>query len=231
MLYQMAAERVDAGPVDPELVRAWVEGWVISRLASPPERTAYGFVLDVGAQPRQVTRHVLPAADEALVRELTGTVTAPGTWIKTFVPEEVIGPWMAPGWAFDDPGFLMSTSLEPVAAPVPDGFHLRTWTRGGLTRALVVTDDGTFAARGQVAVPTGAGTAVVDQIETATDQRRRGLGRLVMSTLANEAFAAGARSAVLGATIEGRALYEALGWRTDAPLTGLIYKASAAPKV
>ncbi|MBL1097570.1 GNAT family N-acetyltransferase [Streptomyces coffeae] len=227
----MATARVDAGPVDPELVRAWVEGWVISRLASPPERTLYGFVFDVGTQPRQVTRHVLPEANEALVRELTSTITAPGTWLKTLLPREVVGPWMAPGWDFDDPGFLMSTPLAPVSAPVPDGYRMRTWTRGGLTRALVVTTDGTFAARGQVAVPPGADTAVVDQIETATDQRRKGLGSLVMRTLAHEALAVGARSAVLGATPEGQALYESLGWRTDAPLTGLIRNPSAAPKV
>ncbi|MEU8827675.1 GNAT family N-acetyltransferase [Streptomyces sp. NPDC048636] len=226
-MYQMTDERVDTA----ELARAWAEGWVISRLASPPEQTPYGLVFDVGTQSRQVTRHVLPAADEAQVRELTSTITAPGTWLKTLLPREVLAPWMAPGWEFDDPGFLMSTPLEPVLAPVPDGYRLRAWTRGALTRVLVVTADGTFAARGQVAVPPDADTAVVDQVETAADQRRKGLGSLVMRTLANEAFAAGARTAVLGATPEGRALYESLGWRTDAPLTGLIRDPSAAPKV
>lgn len=224
------AEQTDTARVDPELVRAWVEGWVISRLASPPVEADWGFTFDVG-MPRQVTRHVLPEADEALVRKLTETFTAPGTWLKVLLPRETVRPWMAPGWGFDDPGFLMSAALEPVSAPVPDGYRLRTWTRGGLTRALVVTADGTFAARGQVAVPQGAHTAVVDQIETAVNQRRKGLGSLIMRTLANEAAGAGARAAVLGATPDGRALYESLGWRTESPLTGLIRNPSAVPAV
>ncbi|MET8010257.1 GNAT family N-acetyltransferase [Streptomyces sp. NPDC005271] len=228
--YRAEAERADIARVDPERVRAWVEGWVISRLASPPVEEEWGFSFDVGMS-RQVTRHVLPEADEALVRKLTETFTAPGTWLKVMLPRETVRPWMAAGWDFDDPGFLMSTAVRPVSAPVPDGYRLRTWTRGGLTRALVVTADGTFAARGQVAIPPGTRTAVVDQVETAVNQRRKGLGSLVMRTLANAGAEAGAEAAVLGATPEGRALYESLGWRTESPLTGLVRNPSAVPAV
>lgn len=102
---------------------------------------------------------------------------------------------------------------------------MRTWARGGTTRVLVLTEDGAFAARGQIAVPGPGRPAVVDQVETSPAHRRRGLGSLVMRTLANAAVEVGASAAVLGATIEGRALYESLGWRTDGPLTGLIREA------
>ncbi|MFI9584851.1 GNAT family N-acetyltransferase [Streptomyces sp. NPDC052236] len=208
--------------MDTEIVRAWVDGWVISRGAAAPVEEPWGFTVDVG-MPQHVTRHILPSADEALVRKLMETITAPGTWLKVFTAPETIEPWLAPGWSFDDPGFLMSTSLRPYAVELPIGYQLRTWSRGDVTRALILDGDGAFAARGQVAgAASRTGYAVFDQIETAPAHRRRGLGRVVMHSLANEALAAGARVGVLGATVDGRGLYESLGWTTHAPLTGVI---------
>jgi ribosomal protein S18 acetylase RimI-like enzyme len=215
------------GDVDTGIVRAWVDGWVISRGAAPLVEEHWGFTIDVGVA-KQVTRHVLPGADEALVRKLMETVTAPGTWLKMFTEPETIAPWLAPGWSFDDPGFLMSTSLRPCAVELPTGYRLRTWSRGDVTRALVLDGDGAFAAHGQVAgaAASRTGHAVFDQIETAPAHRRRGLGRVVMHALANEALAAGARTGVLGATVEGQGLYESLGWATHAPLTGVILRST-----
>ncbi|MEV0416518.1 GNAT family N-acetyltransferase [Streptomyces sp. NPDC050448] len=207
--------------MDAELVRSWVEGWVVSRGAAPPVAESWGFTVDVGLS-GQVTRHVLPDADESLVRKLTETATAPGTWLKVFLPQQTVAPWVAPGWRFDDDGFLMSAPLHPTAVGAPDGYQVRTWTRGGVTRVLVLTRDGAFAAHGQVAVPGPGRTAVFDQVETSAAHRRKGLGSLVMRTLGNVAAAAGSSAAVLAATAEGRTLYEFLGWRTHGPLTSLV---------
>jgi GNAT superfamily N-acetyltransferase len=168
-------------------------------------------------------RHVLVAADGATVREITENATAPGVWLKTFVPPEKLKPWLAPGWHLaGGAGFLMSASLPAAHAPteVPAGYHLRTWTRGGVTRTLVRTTGGSFAARGQIAVT--APTVVVDQVETDPAHQRRGLGRLVMRMLTDAASGQGATVGVLGATSEGRALYETMGWRVLAPLTGAV---------
>ncbi|WKX70904.1 GNAT family N-acetyltransferase [Streptomyces sp. XD-27] len=211
--------------MDAELVRSWVEGWVVSRGAAPPVVEPWGFTFEVGLT-GQVTRHVLTDADEPLIRKLTETVTAPNTWIKFFLPPQTVAPWVAPGWRFDSDGFVMSAPLRPTAAEAPAGYRVRTWGRGGVTRVVVLTDDGAFAARGQVAVPGPGRTAVVDQVETSPAHRRKGLGSLVMRTLANAAVDAGSSTAVLGATTEGRALYESLGWRTHGPLTGLIRDAA-----
>ncbi|MGH1551630.1 GNAT family N-acetyltransferase [Streptomyces sp. L7] len=104
---------------------------------------------------------------------------------------------------------VLTAADEPTVRSrpeVPAGYRLRTWSRAGVTRALVRTEDGAFAARGQIAV-TGS-TAVVDQVETDPAHRRRGLGRLVMAVLADAAAGQGAVVGVLGATPEGRALYE-----------------------
>lgn len=107
----------------------------------------------------------------------------------------------------------------------PDGYQVRTWARGGVTRVLVVTEDGAFAARGQIALPGPGRTAVFDQIETSSAHRRRGLGSLVMRTLENAAVASGSSSAVLAGTVDGQALYEFLGWRTLGPMTSVVREA------
>ncbi len=45
-----------------------------------------------------------------------------------------------------------------------------------------------------------------------------------MHTLANAATARGATVGVLAASMDGRALYEALGWTVHSPLAGVIYR-------
>ncbi|MCL8017982.1 GNAT family N-acetyltransferase [Streptomyces sp. AS02] len=213
--------------MDTEIVRAWVEGWAASRRAAPVVEEPWGFTVDVGL-PGQVTRHVLPNADETLIRGLMETTTAPGTWLKVLTEPQTISPWLTPAWTFDDPGFLMSATLHPSATRLPAGYQLRTWSRGEVTRALVRDKDGAFAAHGQVAATCHAGSVVFDQIETAPAHRRQGLGRAVMHTLANAAIAAGARTGVLAATVEGQGLYESLGWTTHAPLTSVVLTSSDA---
>ncbi|MGW1891163.1 GNAT family N-acetyltransferase [Streptomyces sp. NPDC002004] len=215
------------------IVRAWVDGWVVSRGASFPVVEDWGYTIDVGL-PKQVTRYVFAGlgadVDTAAVRKVAAAVAAPGVWLKVFAPEEDVMRLLGPGWTIDEPGHLMSVALRRVGAAVtpgpagtglPDGYRLRSWTRGGVTRVLVTAPDGSFAARGQVA-PTGA-TAVVDQVETSAEHRRRRLGSLVMRTLAEAALEQGAETGVLGATDDGRALYTSLGWRVQAPLTSVHY--------
>ncbi|MEU9363561.1 GNAT family N-acetyltransferase [Streptomyces avermitilis] len=213
-----------------ELVRAWVDGWVVSRGAAPPVVEPWGYTVDVG-QPEHITRHVLAATNDrverAAVRKVAGAVTGAGVWLKAFADPAVVEPWLGEGWWVDpEPGHLMSVSLRGAEAgagavtadqAAAEGYRLRGWSRGGVTRVIVAAPDGSWAARGQIA-PTGA-TAVVDQIETSPAHRRRGLGTLVLRTLARAAVDQGAEMGVLAGTPEGRALYESLGWTVAAPLT------------
>ncbi|MFJ9716473.1 GNAT family N-acetyltransferase [Streptomyces sp. NPDC101213] len=205
------------------VVRAWVDGWVVSRGAAPPVREPWGFTVDVG-QPAHVSRHVLAAVgdgvEEETVRGVADGVRGAGVWLKVFQDPALVGDWLGEGWWTDpEPGWLMTAPLPARTGHtrVPDGYGLSRWTRGGVTRVLVTAPDGSFAARGQVA-PTGA-TAVVDQVETAPAHRRRGLGGLVVRLLAERAAAEGAETGVLAGTPAGRALYESLGWTVTAPLT------------
>jgi ribosomal protein S18 acetylase RimI-like enzyme len=210
------------------LARQWVLGWAVSRGTAPPVEQAEGFRVDVGL-PHHVARYVLLDADEAAlepaVRRVAGSVTVPNTWLKAFVAPELVASWLPPGWTAGPPTFLMATGLRPSEVRAPDGYALATESSAGVTFVRVLSADGAVAARGQIAV-TGE-SAVVDQVETDPAHQRRGLGSLVMRTLANDAVAQGASTGVLGASAEGRALYEALGWRMHAPLAGFVYRATA----
>lgn len=205
------------------IVRAWVDGWVVSRGAAPPVDEPWGCTIDVGTGTHHVTRHVLGATNDAVeeadVRKAAGAVTGACVWLKVFTDPVTVGAWLGPRWWVDpEPGYLMTAALTDVPpSPVPDGYRQRTWSIGGVTRTMIAAPDGSLAARGQIA-PTGA-TAVVDQIETSPAHRRRGLGALVMRTLQRAAVDQGARTGALGATPEGRALYESLGWRVESLLT------------
>ncbi|WUH89273.1 GNAT family N-acetyltransferase [Streptomyces sp. NBC_00433] len=214
------------------LVWSWIEGWIVSRGAADPEPEPWGWSIDVGIF-TQAARHVVVDGDEATVRGLAADRAAPGRWLKVFLPrvstahdapnaaEDIVAPWLAPGWTLGHPGFLMTTELRHTPVDVPEGHRLRTWTRGGVTRVAVTAPDGALAARGQIA-PTG-GTAVADQIRTSPLHRRKGLGSVVMRALHREALERGAHTGVLVGTVEGRALYEALGWRTHAPMVSASY--------
>ncbi|NEA63689.1 GNAT family N-acetyltransferase [Streptomyces sp. SID12488] len=203
-------------------VRAWVDGWVVSRGASPPLVEPWGYTIDVGTA-EQVTRHVLHSVnddvEERTVRKVADAVTGAGVWLKVFEDPATVADWLGEGWwVAPEPGWLMSVPLTASEPPaVPDGYRVRVWTRGGVTRVLLAAPDGSWAARGQLA-PTGR-TAVVDQVATSPAHQRRGLGSFVMRTLTQEAVAQGAERGVLAGTPDGRALYEALGWQVEAPLT------------
>ncbi|MFE9402401.1 GNAT family N-acetyltransferase [Streptomyces sp. NPDC006530] len=217
-----AQDRTD-GAATRALVRAWIDGWIVSRGTSDPMDRPWGWTIDAGTA-HHVSRHVLPEPAESDVRALVAATSAPGTWLKLFAEDDTVRPWIGAGWHFDRPGFLMTAPLTAERPEVPAGYTLTSWTRGGTTRVLVRTIEGHFAARGQIA-PTGP-NAVADQIETSPDHRRRGLGSLVMRTLQNTAYKAGATTGILVGTPEGQALYSALGWVTRSPMASVYFKPS-----
>ncbi|MFJ6938776.1 GNAT family N-acetyltransferase [Streptomyces sp. NPDC101132] len=206
-----------------DAARSWVEGWAVSRRTPKPVDRPWGLSIRVG-QPAQPVRHVLLDTDAETARGLVDSVTEPATWIKAFLAPDVMRPWFPPAWEPTDPGFLMAADLRPAAAHAPDGYTATTETADGVTRVRVLAADGTLAASGRIGLTAGA--CVFDQIVTERAHRRRGLGTLVMGTLTNAAAEHGATTATLGATVQDRALYETLGWRTLAPLTGFVRRPS-----
>ncbi|MBB6346508.1 GNAT superfamily N-acetyltransferase [Nonomuraea muscovyensis] len=205
--------------VRPETVRAWVDGWVISRNAPGPVREPWGVRVDVGL-PGHLSRHIVPSPTPATLRHLTAVLDAPGTWLKLCAPAEAVERWLPPSWAVQEPEFMMTAELEEAPVTAPPGYTLALTTRAGVTVARLLTQAGEVAARGQLAI--AGGTAVVDQVETAGHHRRRGLGTVVMRALAAHAAAGGAGTGVLVATPAGRSLYETLGWCVHTPMTAAV---------
>jgi predicted GNAT family acetyltransferase len=79
---------------------------------------------------------------------------------------------------------------------------------------------GQVAAQGKAAL-TGE-YAVIDQVVTEPDHRRRGLGTTVMQALAHATTRRGASTGVLVATADGLGLYRSLGWTVASPMTAAV---------
>ncbi|MBM7814870.1 GNAT family N-acetyltransferase [Saccharothrix algeriensis] len=205
-------------------MREWVRGWSSCRGAPEPVEEADGFRIDVGVPGHRV-RFVLPGTES--VRERAAA--EPGTWLKVCGRREAVAPLLDPRWVLDEPEFLMSTALRGSGGPVaaPAGYRTGLVREHGFHEVVVVASDGARAARGRFAVH--GGVAVVDQVVTEPAHRRRGLGRHVMSTIGVHAKVRGAVVAVLVSTVEGRRLYESLGWRVDSEVVAAHLPETAGP--
>ncbi|MFE5966341.1 GNAT family N-acetyltransferase [Streptomyces sp. NPDC056463] len=198
----------------------------MSRGAPKPVDVDWGLRIDVG-QRTQVVRHVLLDADAdadaaGTARRLIGTITEPTTCIKAFLPKDVMDPWFSSAWEPTEPCYLMAVDLRPSRVHAPAGYTATVDTANGVTYVRILSADGELAACGQTGL---TGTACVfDQIVTEPAHQRRGLGTMVMDTLADAAIEHGVSTGILGATVQGRALYEALGWKVLSPLNGFVYR-------
>ncbi|TCC39504.1 GNAT family N-acetyltransferase [Kribbella sindirgiensis] len=189
---------------------AWIHGWTISRGTPAPVKVRSGYRVDVGLPGHQV-RYVLPTYDAGLVDGLG----EPDTWLKICGQVSLGVPWQV-----QPVEYLMSRPLASAGASVAASYELTSVRRDSVVDVVVRAADGSVAARGKAALTGEA--AVFDQIETSPQHRRRGLGRSVMAALSAAAQYAGANTGVLVATEDGRALYTALGWTLESPMTAAV---------
>jgi GNAT superfamily N-acetyltransferase len=122
----------------------------------------------------------------------------------------------------EESGHLMATDLRVTSPAAPEGYASSAELLDGVLYLRVCDATGELAAKGQMALLGEA--VVVDRVVTEPAHRRRGLGSYVMRALADRAVAEGATLGVLGATDEGRALYETLGWKRHSALADCIYR-------
>ncbi|MHA6765250.1 GNAT family N-acetyltransferase [Streptacidiphilus sp. PAMC 29251] len=207
-----------------DTVRSWAAGWAVSRRTPPPVEQPWGLYIEVADNPAEAGRHVLPVTDESLVRSAALSVTAPRTWMKMPAEPADVEPWLSPGWAvaWEDTGHLMAVDLAAIDLTAPEGYTVTVQPVDGVVYVRVLDAVGETAARGQLAVV--GETAMVDRVVTAESHRRKGLGGLVMRSLANQAVEQGAATGVLAATDAGRALYETLGWKKHATIAACTYR-------
>lgn len=188
-------------------LNAWAGGWAISRGTPAPVEIPGGYRIDVGLPGHRV-RYLLPAFDRALVDGLHH----PGTWLKICADAVPLDP----RWRVEPPEYLMSAPLSGEGVVVDPAYRLEVVDDAASTEVRIMAG-AEVAARGKAAL-TGE-FAVIDQVETAPDHRRRGLGKSVMSALSEATTRRGATTGVLVATEDGRALYSRLGWTLVSPVT------------
>jgi hypothetical protein len=199
------------------LIADWVYGWAVSREAGRPVAVRGGFRIEIG-RPGHVRRYVLGSLDRDIIRDLVRRIDTPGVWIKAIGPEAEFRALLSPAWELAGSGHLMTTSLRRAVVRVPDGYSVQTRVERNRIVVQVLTGAGEVAAFGQTGL--AGAIAVADHIGTEEAHRRRGLGGVVMGSLANAALDQGARKGVLAATAEGKALYLTLGWTFRGCLSG-----------
>jgi GNAT superfamily N-acetyltransferase len=209
-------EAATAGDL-PDLVGEWVRGWTVSRSTPAPVAVPGGWRVDVGL-PGHRRRYVLHGYDPSAVQRLIRRDNPPGTWIKVATDPARMHGDLPDGWTPSDTGHLMTTtygSTDAIVGP-PSPYTISDEISGRVVTVVVVDPAGQVAASARLAV---AGTVgVVDQVETAPEHRRRGLGSAVMRHLAGRAVHCGVRTGILVATDDGRHLYRTLGWTTATPI-------------
>lgn len=198
---------------NPALIARWAEAWAISRGAEAPIERDGGLYIHVG-QPEQIGRYIFATLDAVAIAALARAIDRPLLFLKVCAPAEAVRPLLPPGWEIATPGYMMTAPLSVMldAPPtIPDDLRLvLAPDRAGVILATIVDAEEEQAARGRV-IPMGD-LAVFDNIRTAEEHQRRGLGSAVMRALAVEASRLGATKAMLCATPPGRALYTSLGW-------------------
>ncbi|MFG3207120.1 GNAT family N-acetyltransferase [Streptomyces sp. NPDC048192] len=209
---------------EPELIRRWVDGWTVARSlpeAEPvgsagdglrskcdqPGREVDVFALRADEEPESLARLAAAVAAATQTTWLTVPTLRAGT-VEAVVRAAGLELLHRSEW-------FMTTDLteHPQHAPTPP-YEREVRTEGPVTVVSLHDSFGEVAARGTIAV-VGA-DAVADRIETDAAHRRRGLGRAMMSALAEAAVAQGARTGLLIASQEGQRLYSSLGWRHEA---------------
>lgn len=202
-----------------DLVRRWERGWSVCRGWDRPREAGDALHLlqrrpgrhreIIALRPDDVTG-LRALADEAAAAEEATWLTVP-----TARPDDVEEVLRHAGLHLQTAReWLMTRPLaDHPRRTVPAPYRVAT-SAAEVVVADVRHESDEQAASGQVAV-TG-GDAVFDRIETAPAHRRRGLGSVVMATLAEEAVARGARHGILLASVAGQALYASLGWDTRA---------------
>ncbi|MFF7240236.1 GNAT family N-acetyltransferase [Streptomyces collinus] len=210
--------------IDSGLIRRWLNGWTMARslpAAEPVESAGDGLRSTCRQPGREVEVFALRADDdpESVARLAAAVALArETTWltVPTLRPGTVEAVVAAAGLeVLHRSEWFMTTDLTEHPHHEPATPYAReVRTEGPVTVVSLHDSSGEVAARGTIAV--AGADAIADRIETGAAHRRRGLGRAVMSALAEAAVAQGARTGLLIASEEGQRLYSPLGWRREA---------------
>lgn len=197
---------------DPALVAAWLAARSVSRGLPLPVPDHGGLRVDTGSD-AESCRYVFarPAPGFA---ELGRLLDDPLAVLKLCAAPDVMAAMLPSRWSAEQTGSLMLCDKPMPRRGVPAGYRLDLRREQDAVRGSILTDEGALAASGHAVERDGV--FAFDRIVTEEPHRRRGLGAALMASLAKARTDSASRF-VLVATAEGRALYESLGWRVEAP--------------
>lgn len=204
----------DSNAPDPMLVRGWLAARSLARGLPMPVADSGGWRVDTAGESER-RRYVFADAGPGL-QPLLAAITEPRIFVKLCADAATFRALLPAGWAITDANCMMVTDRIAPAQPLPPGYTRATHTAGGVTHVTIAAPDGSTAASGYAAECDGI--FVYDRIVTAEAHRRRGLGRVLMTTLGAARRDSGSRQ-ILTATAMGTALYTALGWQLYCPYT------------
>jgi len=204
----------------PDLVRRWQAGWGTARGFRPAEEARGGLHVLLGQPDRHreiVALRTDPASLRMLAAEAAGAARPTWLTVPTLEPEAAETILRAAGLTVHAERERLMTiplSEHPRHAPRPP-YTSEIGETGSVRQAVLRHPSSAEpVARGTVAIL--GPDAIADRIETVPEQRRRGLGSALMSTLAEHAAALGAKTGILVASPDGQRLYSALGWTVRA---------------
>jgi GNAT superfamily N-acetyltransferase len=200
-----------------ELVIVWAHGWAVSRGTPPPAAITGGLKIDID-RPRNIARYVLNAGDWRSVAVLGCGLTVSGTEIKVAGAAACLRRALTSNWTMYDPNHLMTATFTREVAEVPPSWTARIVDDGGALVGVVRDSAGDVVSSARLAACGEYG--VIDRVRTRPADRRRGMGRAVMTMLGNRALDDGLTTGLLSATADGQALYSALGWAIRGELAG-----------
>ena len=193
---------------DPRLITAWLRARSVARGLPQPAPDYGGLRVETGSE-EELRRFVFAAPVEGL-RTLGSAIAEPKILIKLCAGPDTLSALLPPRWSVRPSGYVMTAADGPqIPAPIPAGFTVEATTSGDRTFVRVVSDDGQLAAIGYAAECDGV--FVYDRIRTEEPFRRMGLGRALMTKLAQARRSLHSQQ-ILVATEAGRMLYETLGW-------------------
>ena len=205
-----------------QLLSAWAHGWTISRGTDGPVPLGdFGYYIQVGL-PGHLERYVLQGHVLSAVHRLAQEIDTPDTWLKICAPRDSVTSMLPARWQVKPPEYLMSKHIQPTEVRLPDGYQIGLTVDGQAVTARVFSLEGKHAATGRMALTMDGEYAVFDQVVTEPANRRRGLARAVMQSLANYAITKDARTGVLVASVEGHAMYAAHGWVVASEMTAAV---------
>jgi len=197
--------------VDPVFMEAWLRARSLARGLPQPVPDSGGLRVDSGL-PNETRRYLFAHPVEGL-REIAEQIREPRIPLKLCDTPETLRSYLPPRWEISPPNFIMicreAFDRREDARRLPAGYRLELQTDSDVARAQIRTATDEIAASGYAA--RHGDVFIYDRILTAEDHRRKGLGTIIMTSLAS-ACPALIGLQILVATAAGRELYRTLGW-------------------